>query len=584
MTSRLTFKEKMYICSCIPIQQGIPYEIASTIRINLYNDIMKQLCSVSIRNEIKNRSQVIEKLRKTIENRFYYCKIEPGTMPGAIAGQSIGQPVTQSTLNSFHYSGVASARAMVMGVKKFLEILNATKNPSSSTCTIYYKNTEKCKTIAGIRSCMGNSLVSLTLSKLVDRKEINFQIHKDKDINKRWWFKPYIDIYDSETIVFYDYSLRLYLKKEELYKYRITPKEIVNNLKKNVQCCDISFIPSPLEEFVIDIFVDTQVIQEIDLGNDVSFPNNNNKIQVYLNNIVYQNLNKLTVGGIEGIEEIYYSKDPKTDVWFIETDGSNFKDLFTTLSNNDGDDIDTGKLRTNNMWEVYNLLGIDATRRFLIEEITNFIGFDGTYIDHHHVEILVDSMTFDGNITSVSRYGINRSVGPLAKASFEESMDNLLKAGLYGEIESTRGVSGSVIMGKSANIGTKIISILVDNDMYAKDMFNDEETDLAKIFSIQQKKESDSDDNSDEDSDEDSDDNSDDNSNDNSNDNSDDNSNENSDDNSDDNSDGESNEEKFINPMSFSLYGDALKPNITGIITNQMEPKPKFLNLIVRER
>ena len=583
--SVLTNEEKDYICSVLTLQSCIPREIAISINENIRGDIMKQLDSVRVMEEIqKNRKIFIEALRSTIEKRFNYCKVESGTMPGAIAGQSIGQPVTQSTLNSFHYSGVASARSMVMGVKKFLELLNATKNPSSSTCSIHYKNKDKCKTVAGIRSCMGNSLVSLNLHKLVERKETQFQIHKDPQLDKRWWFSSYQSLYTrtpEDEIIFYDYSIRLYLSKEKLFKYRITPVEIVRGLKKKIEYNDISIIASPLEEFIIDLFIDTRVVEETDLGGECRFPNNSNKIEVYLNNIVYENLKYVQVAGVENIEEIYYSKD-KDGTWFIETDGSNFRDLIILPTRNQGDGIDESRLRTNNMWEVFNTLGIEAARRFLNEEITNFIAFDGTYIDHHHVETLVDSMTFNGCITSVSRYGINRSVGPLAKASFEESMENLLKAGIHGEIESTKGVSGSVIMGKESNIGTNNSTLLVDNNMYMnmeeeeeeKSHLKDEETDVSKIFNWR----GDDDDDDDDDEDEDDDDE----------DNDEDDEDDGDEDDEDDDDDNE--EEKYkeelndINPMSFSLYnGDALRPSISDNKTTQLHPKPAFLNDKVRE-
>jgi DNA-directed RNA polymerase beta' subunit len=554
MSSSLTSEEKKYILDVIPTEKFIPLEIANSMKENILNDLSIQLDGVTLRDKIskKHRVKFVEAMRSTILHRFYKCKIESGSMPGAVAGQSIGQPVTQSTLNSFHYSGVASARSMVMGVKKFLELLNATKNPSSSTCTIYY-NSNKChSSISSVRECMGNSLIYIKLGKLVNRHEINFKIHTNPDVSKRWWFVAYTELYDRD-VIFYDYSIRVYLSPEKMYKYRITPKEIV---KKMNDCgyYDVSFIASPLDECIIDIFVDTQVVTDTDLGSGLIFPNNDNKIKIYLTNVVWHNMSSVHVCGIVGIEEVYYSKNQKTNEWFIETEGSNFRELMNIKSINDGDDIDYKRLRTNNMWEVLDILGIEAARKFLIDEITNFISFDGTYIDHHHVDILVDSMTFNGSITSVSRYGINRSVGPLAKASFEESMENLLKAGIYGETESTEGVSGSVIMGKFAKIGTETISLFVDDEKYKSIPYSshiDEETDISKIFSID---DSYIDEHSLTDSDEEED---------------------------------ESihiKEDKLINPMSFSLYnGDAIHPQISDATTSQLHPKPIFLNNLVRE-
>jgi DNA-directed RNA polymerase II subunit RPB1 len=80
------------------------------------------------------------------------------------------------------------------------------------------------------------------------------------------------------------------------------------------------------------------------------------------------------------------------------------------------------------MWEINNTLGIEAVRKFLINEFNEIITSGGINVDKVHLELLADSMTCTGSITSVSRYGIGRNeTGPLTKASFEQSLDNMLK-------------------------------------------------------------------------------------------------------------------------------------------------------------
>jgi hypothetical protein len=113
------------------------------------------------------------------------------------------------------------------------------------------------------------------------------------------------------------------------------------------------------------------------------------------------------------------------------------------------------------MWDIYESLGIEAARQFLIDEFMNVVSSDGTYINICHVMLLVDLMTFSGSISSISRYGIKRDqAGPLAKASFEESLDNFLKAGVFGDVESTKGVSASIMCGKRSKIGSGLCDLL----------------------------------------------------------------------------------------------------------------------------
>ena len=115
------------------------------------------------------------------------------------------------------------------------------------------------------------------------------------------------------------------------------------------------------------------------------------------------------------------------------------------------------------MWDIYKTLGIVAARKFLINEFINVISSDGTYINKRHVMLMVDIMSFSGTIISVSRYGIDRKeAGVFAKASFEESMDNFLKASVFTDREKTNSVSASIMCGKIPRGGTGSCSVMMD--------------------------------------------------------------------------------------------------------------------------
>ena len=113
------------------------------------------------------------------------------------------------------------------------------------------------------------------------------------------------------------------------------------------------------------------------------------------------------------------------------------------------------------MWEIYEICGIEATRQFLIDEYKNVVSSDGTYINERHIKILVDLMTQHGIICSISRYGMKKdNSGPIAKASFEQSLDNFIKAGFYGEVEKLNSISSNILCGKKSNIGTGLCDLL----------------------------------------------------------------------------------------------------------------------------
>ena len=137
--------------------------------------------------------------------------------------------------------------------------------------------------------------------------------------------------------------------------------------------------------------------------------------------------------------------------------GSNFKER-GSLSN-----IEFSELISNDMWEIYHNLGIEAARQFLIDEFTFVVSSDGSYINARHIMLVSDIMTHHGTILSVSRYGIKREqTGPLAKAAFEESLDNFMKAGAFGETDNTNGCSASIMLGKTTKAGTGLCELLLE--------------------------------------------------------------------------------------------------------------------------
>ena len=96
-----------------------------------------------------------------------------------------------------------------------------------------------------------------------------------------------------------------------------------------------------------------------------------------------------------------------------------------------------------------------------IDDILN----GSTTVNHRHIALLVDTMTCKGYLLSVDRHGINRSdIGPLAKCSFEETADILIKAGVFGEVDKINGVSANIMLGQIANCGTGDTKVLIDLD------------------------------------------------------------------------------------------------------------------------
>ena len=117
------------------------------------------------------------------------------------------------------------------------------------------------------------------------------------------------------------------------------------------------------------------------------------------------------------------------------------------------------------MWEIYHTLGVEATREFLINEFINVISSDGTFINKCHVLLLVDFMTFKGDISSISRYSLRSKNSPLSRSSFEESIENFLKSGIFSEVDNMKSISANIMTGKLSYTGTGICDLLIDTEM-----------------------------------------------------------------------------------------------------------------------
>lgn len=149
--------------------------------------------------------------------------------------------------------------------------------------------------------------------------------------------------------------------------------------------------------------------------------------------------------------------------YYLETNGSNFKDVLSL------ENIDTFNTVTNNVWEIYELYGIEAARTCIITEFNQLFEYNETYIQERHLSLLVDSMTNQGTLVSVDRHGMNRTEsGPLHRASFEETTLQLANAALGSETDLMTGVSANIMFGQFIPTGTNSFKIGVDLEKLKK--------------------------------------------------------------------------------------------------------------------
>ena len=125
--------------------------------------------------------------------------------------------------------------------------------------------------------------------------------------------------------------------------------------------------------------------------------------------------------------------------------------------------IDTTRTISNDIREIYDTLGIEAARYALYKELL-IVTNEGS-MNYRHMSLLIDTMTYKGQLMSIDRHGINRGdIGPLAKSSFEETTDMLINASIFAEYDKVNGVSANVMLGQQPPCGTGDSKILIDED------------------------------------------------------------------------------------------------------------------------
>jgi DNA-directed RNA polymerase II subunit RPB1 len=191
--------------------------------------------------------------------------------------------------------------------------------------------------------------------------------------------------------------------------------------------------------------------------------------QIYiLKNFQDQLLQNVVIRGIKGINKVILRKIidnmveqngiyKKQEIWVLDTIGTNLLDVLGL------DFIDNTRTMSNDIIEIYEVLGIEAARQAIYNELAEVIEFDGTYINFHNYSVLVDRMTATSKLISIFRHGINNdNIGPIAKASFEETPEMFLKAARHAELDTLRGVSANVMCGQEGFFGTAAFQVVLD--------------------------------------------------------------------------------------------------------------------------
>jgi DNA-directed RNA polymerase II subunit RPB1 len=428
--------------------------------------------------------KALEVLLETVVLKYKQAIVHPGEMVGVIAGQSIGEPTTQLTLNTFHLSGVASKSNVTRGVPRIEEILRLTKNPKNPSLTVHLKPLDELEQDRADQ--FANMMEHTKLVDVVKSIQICFDpnetatfIEEDKLLLEQYYeFENMVNECNNQeeeaVPVKSKWIIRMEMDPEILLDKNITMDDIHFAIKNSYYGNEISCVYSDYnnDKLVFRIRMNSNVFKSkkskgvsekieldpLDQSDDIYLLKNFQ--DTLLNNIVLRG-----VGGIENVlprklQNMVIKEDGKyvrKDVWVLDTTGSN---LMETLSL---DFIDHTRTYSNDIKEIFDVLGIEAARQVIYNELVEVMEFSDVYINYHHVSLLCDRMTSTKNMVSIFRSGIlNDDIGPIAKGTFEVHTEVFLNAARHADFDHMRGVSANVMMGQVGYYGTNAFNLVLD--------------------------------------------------------------------------------------------------------------------------
>jgi DNA-directed RNA polymerase subunit A' len=349
-------------------------------------------------NENRLSRKGTEKVIKKAIDLIERAMAEPGEAVGVVTAQSIGEPGTQMTLRTFHFAGVKE-RNVTLGLPRLIELVDARKKPVTPTMDIFLDELHKVSREKVLE--VAREIIFTRVSDLVDKIET-------------------------------DYSgiLTFYVSEAKLVERGCSINDAYEVLKGSKKKYEVLLIEKKQSiKITIPGEPDAQTLLTL-----------KNKL-----------LNA-RVRGVPDIERVTIVK--QDDEWVIQTAGSNLSKVILV------DGIEPNRITTNNVYEIWQTLGIEAARTALVKEITNTLEEQGLEVDIRHIMLVADLMTSKGYLQQIGRHGIaGTKTSVLARAAFEITVPTIARASLEGQVESLRGVTENVIVGATVPVGTGMVDL-----------------------------------------------------------------------------------------------------------------------------
>jgi DNA-directed RNA polymerase subunit A" len=341
----------------------------------------------------------VKKVFEAVAEEFKKMQVEAGECVGLVAAESIGEPGTQMTLNTFHFAGVSEMNVTV-GLPRIIEILDGRKTLSTPMMEIYLqKPFNKGKDVKKVALCV---------------RETKLQ-----------------DVASEFAIDVADQKIEITLDKKKMDDLELTAEAVAKQVQAGIKSVTIKQKDNVLSAKVKS---KDEVVNEL-----------------YK---VKEKMKGLYVKGVKGISQVLPVK--RGDEYIIITAGSNLNDVMQL------EFVDSYRTTTNNVFEIQDVLGIEAARQAIINEVFKVIQNQGLNVDMRHVMLVADTMCVSGKIRGVTRYGVvSDKSSVLAKASFETPLKHIIHATLTGEVDHLTSVVENVMLNQPVPVGTGLPGLIM---------------------------------------------------------------------------------------------------------------------------
>ncbi len=371
------------------------------LKLELPESLKEEIEEFAKKNKLSQKAK--QDFIEKIKKKYADMQVTPGEAIGIIAAQSIGEPGTQMTMRTHHFVGVAELN-VTLGLPRIIELLDIRKDPKTPSMFIYLKSPHNKSRDAAAK--VAERIKQVTVGELV----------KEIDVN----------LAESSIVLIFD---REELRKRSLTttKIAITLDKIIKNMKINTT--DVKLHITPKEKDIKKLYRLKEKIKDV------------------------------PIAGIKNIENVLPVYRNDSEEYVIQTFGSNLKDILLEK------DVDEKRTTTNNIYEISKVLGIEAARQALVNELVHVLGEQGMPVDIRHILLVADLICASGELKGITRHGItSQKTSVLARASFEIPLKHLIDASTVGETDQLSSVVENIMINQPIPVGTGLPDLIVKID------------------------------------------------------------------------------------------------------------------------